>query len=254
MDILSSLRLAELERLDLHERHETARLSRTCEAIREEGVLRHPLLAVETGEGRLLVLDGAHRMSALKRLGCRRAPVQVVRPADLILETWDHMIPEGPWLDRLREDPCFRFVGGSAARDWLAELTDGEGRTAFILPEGIPESGGRLRAWHRLVETYSGKYPVRRFPRGSRKRPEKGSVILRYPRLTLEELVATVQRGEVMPAGVTRFIVDGRLLNLRIPLHLLTAERVDFGEWERLLQDRSFHLRLYTESVYLCEV
>src|SRR4051812_40015365 len=43
MDILSSLRLVNIGQLELHEDHEPSRLTATCAAIQDEGVLRHPL-------------------------------------------------------------------------------------------------------------------------------------------------------------------------------------------------------------------
>lgn len=62
-----------------------------------------------------------------------------------------------------------------------------------------------------------------------------------------------MEAGRVLPAGVTRFQINGRLLNLKIPLHLLHRDS-DVSEWERLRHVWRRSLRLYTEQVYLCEI
>lgn len=57
-----------------------------------------------------------------------------------------------------------------------------------------------------------------------------------------------------MPAGVTRYMVNGGLLNLQIPLKLLLESQFVQEEWDQYREQWADSLRLYSEPVYLCEV
>lgn len=62
-----------------HEETDTVRLRKVRQAIDEEGVLRFPIVA---DKQTLTILDGHHRVEALKSLGCRFVPVQLLDYGD----------------------------------------------------------------------------------------------------------------------------------------------------------------------------
>jgi L-serine kinase (ATP) / ParB family transcriptional regulator, heme-responsive regulator len=256
MDICSSLKLVELEQIRLHEPTECVRLDQTVQAISREGVLRNPLLAIQLENFDYLILDGAHRTGALKKLGCQRIPVQVVNPAQVTVDAWEHVIPIGPWLDELHQDPSLLWTTVLFDQaPLIAKIVEPDGIPQFVyLKENKEDPMKRLQAWHRIVEAYNKDYPVQRFPKGSCLVPEPGMVLLQYPTCTLNDLEEIVSSGYKVPAGVTRCMVEGRLLNLRIPISLLTSSTPDLEEWQRLCEKWSEKLRFYSESVYLCEV
>jgi L-serine kinase (ATP) / ParB family transcriptional regulator, heme-responsive regulator len=254
MNVLSSLQVMEAERICLHEEHEPARLDDTCSALCQDGVLRHPPLAMRMKDGRYLILDGAHRTAALRQMGCRWIPVQVVDPADFRLEAWDHLVPMGTWLYGLLHDAHLRWEAERRHKQLVAEVMYPSGKRLYLYArEKSHDRSEKLHAWHRIVSAYSRKYAVQRVARGSVSLPEEGTVCLRYPVCTIEEIEKIVASGQVMPAGVTRFLVSGRLLNLRIPLFLLTGSTFNHQEWEHYRKQWEGALRLYAEAVYLCE-
>ncbi|MFC4075643.1 ParB N-terminal domain-containing protein [Salinithrix halophila] len=250
MDILSSLQMVPINRLHLHEGHEPHRLEETARAIEAEGVLCHPPLAYRMAGGDYLILDGAHRTGSLGLLGCRHVPVQVVRRDQFCWEAWDHVVERGPWLKDLLQDPALHPVEGEdPGNDATLCVVDEEGRHLRIEPA---EGSSRLEVWHRVVRAYRD-IPVRRCPPDPDSIPPAGFVLIRHPQPSTRFLEQTVKRGGVLPAGVTRCLVEGRLLNLRIPLQLLHAPTVDKQEWEHLKHRWAGRMRHYTESVYLCE-
>jgi hypothetical protein len=268
--VLANLRLIPVEEICLHERHETKRLHGTCEGIRAEGVLRHPPLAVRMQDGRCLIIDGAHRTCALQQLGCRHIPVQLVEAEDFTLEAWSHLVPAGAWLEELRGEPALRFSASVEALPTppLAELVRPDGSVLYIqsaaedaddqqAEEAIgfqrAAAGRRIEDWHRIVDAYSQQHRVNRLAPHAVHPLEEGQILLRYPAVSVAELESAVAAGQLMPAGVTRFSVRGRLLNLRIPLTVLRDEH-PHRQWETLLLNWSSALRLYSEAVYLCEV
>lgn len=254
-DVLSSLRLVDINQLDLHEEHEPSRLNRTSEAIKKDGFLRHPVLAVPMKNGRYMVLDGVHRISALRLLGGKRVPLQVVDKTDFLWGTWDHQVACGDWLEELFHFPniCCSKAGvtGTGKGVPLAEIVSDNGQSIFIF---LKNHDDLLHVWHKIVSAYSKNGAVLRLPHGIRFVPEKGKVLVKYQDIGFSWVEQAVMQGCVLPAGVTRCQVNGRLLNLKIPLHFVLEEGCDQQSWNCHVEGWKRSIRLYTEQVYLCEV
>ena len=71
--------VVELSKLRGHERTEEPLLRKLVDQIRADGFLRRPVL-VEAEH--LVILDGHHRVEALRLLGCARIPVYLVDYGD----------------------------------------------------------------------------------------------------------------------------------------------------------------------------
>ncbi|WHX28272.1 ParB N-terminal domain-containing protein [Brevibacillus agri] len=253
--VLSSIQVVDSDQVCLHEDHEPNRLDDTCQSISQQGMLLHPPIARRMQDGRYLILDGAHRTAALQKIGCRRIPVQVVTDADYQLEAWAHLVPFGPWLNGLLQHDAFLWKEEQQVEQaHIATIVYADGSKNYVsASEDGAGSTHRLRLWQQIVQSYSSSYPVRRIPHGMNVLPEADMVCLRYRPYTMEEIETIVTQGHVMPAGVTRFLISGRLLNLKIPLSLLLDPRFDEQEWEAYRQHWASSLRLYAETVYLNE-
>lgn len=253
--ILSSLQTVDIDLICFHEAHEVARLEQTCKSIRDEGVLKHPPLAVRMQDGRYLILDGAHRTKALQQLECRRIIVQQVDVERVAIGSWDHLVPAGEWLEELKKHPRLVFEEQPQRERAIAELVEADGSTYYLYPVGDAEDSlALLEAWHLIVERYSREYSVKRLPQVGETWPGADEVLLRYPSYRLQELEQIVSGGHVMPAGVTRCAISGRLLNLRVPLELLLNQEFNQEQWQELQGRWSDAIRLYSEEVYLCEL
>jgi len=79
--------LVEIDKLRLHEYTDLENLSRLFRNIVEKGVLEHPIVADKDTN---VVLDGNHRVTVLKLLGCRYVPTIFVeyKSPDIIVESW----------------------------------------------------------------------------------------------------------------------------------------------------------------------
>jgi hypothetical protein len=77
----------EITRLHGHERIRPALLEQLTEQIRKDGYLRRPILVAD---GDLVILDGHHRVEAVRALGARRIPAYLVEYfSDIVqLSTW----------------------------------------------------------------------------------------------------------------------------------------------------------------------
>ncbi|SMO90215.1 ParB N-terminal domain-containing protein [Melghirimyces algeriensis] len=227
-----SLKLVETERIRLHEQHEAERLEKTCQQIQKDGILWNPIIGMELSNGECMVLDGAHRYASLVRLGCQRIPVQVVHPMAVTVGAWDHVVKMGKWMKELHMDPECSWVGRKREDIYQIEWKTAEGTQGCFGPSGDhPSMKEQLEVWHRLVRTYSEAGPVRRV-RGEHVSLLREAVLFRHPVLQLSDLTRLVETGNVLPAGVTRVTVQGRLVNLGIPLEWLQKEKPVESMWK----------------------
>ncbi len=267
---LPTLQLAPLEHCVLHESIDPQRVARLVATLAGEAYLRNPpVVARYAGSERFMVLDGATRTTALRQLGLQAAPVQIVNYADARIElhTWAHVL-HNVNLHSLQR--ALRMIEGVRLRRIDAREAEHQVHEPGVLgslltPEGEAwalEGGGSLVEEARLLELvfrcYSGRATVHRLPHDARltaaSLPE-GTIAAFYPRYTKLDLLKLTHAGGIVPAGITRHVIPGRVLRLNVPLAQLRtgsfeAQQAWFAAWvaERIAVGRA---RLYTEPTWL---
>src|SRR3990172_8750711 len=95
---LPKLAFLPVECLIIHEWHDEQRTPPLIERIQRSGIFRNPPIVspLPDNTGRYMVLDGANRTTALRKMGFPHALVQVVQPdgPGLKLQNWNHVIWE----------------------------------------------------------------------------------------------------------------------------------------------------------------
>ncbi|SPZ98748.1 Siderophore staphylobactin biosynthesis protein SbnI [Staphylococcus aureus] len=81
-----------------------------------------------------------------------------------------------------------------------------------------------FQVWEKVVASYSGCCSVERIAQGTYPCLSQQDVLMKYQPLSYKEIEAVVHKGETVPAGVTRFNISGRCLNLQVPLALLKQD------------------------------
>jgi hypothetical protein len=249
---LNDLRVVPLDRLKLHEAHDGSRLSLLAERIRVEGVQRHPVI-ISSQKDDYLVLDGAHRVQALKNLGCKFVLAQEIEPPEKA-ESWGHLLTI-PERSKLYEIGSVEVSGGTTD-SWLAGIEFAGGERVFVR---AVESGlvGEVEGLWGLQKLYPEGGAVHRVDPGVTVELAEDEAVIRYRPFTLEELVEMVRSGAVLPAGITRFRARERVLGVRFPLENLQGGEVEERNeglrrfvGERWGQNR---VRYYGEPVVLFE-
>jgi hypothetical protein len=237
--------------LILHEAHDEGRLIRLRDRMKAEGEQRNPVI-VSPHEDRYLVLDGAHRVHALEELGSPLALVQTVELPENA-EGWGHLI------GGLKTADLGSLPGVEASEipgpNPLAEVeTDGVG-TVFLSStgEGLWDLVGAL--WN-LQSLYPEGVVQRVETRAAVSLPEGGALI-RYRGFAPKELAAIVDAGTVLPAGITRFRIEERVLGVNYPLESMSGGDVEalndqLAEYVRRRWNDG-RVRFYGEPVVLFE-
>ena len=251
---LGDLRVVPLGSLILHEDHDRKRLVRLRDRLREERVQRNPVI-VSPYEGRYLVLDGAHRVHALREIGCSLVLVQMVELPERA-DGWGHLMDVESLLPTLDLVKGIEVSAGEPEDGLLARIETGKDERLFVrsTEEGLIREA---RALCGLWKAYPGDVPVRRLDPSGPVRLAEDEAVIFYRGFTPKELAEIVRAGMVLPAGITRFRIPERVLGVRFPL-----EKLENGDpEERDAELRAFvkesweanRIRYYGEPVVLFE-
>ncbi len=237
------VRLVPVRAIRPHEEYTPSREQALSAEIAREGVLRHPLIVAELGDGEYVLLDGTHRLEWLVREGQAFAPVQVVRPDDptsVAVHTWAHLAQVSPLFpDEVQE--AVGAEGGlvleaTTPRRALAVVAAGL-RPAWLAAYGqrgvaytVRGPGNRARVLRALLGHYR---PERIAPEeaccAGHGDPEavfahhrSASLVVHFAPFGAEDVAALAREGDRVPAGITRVVVvGGRVLGLNVRLGLL---------------------------------
>ena len=267
---LLGLQVVPLDKVFPHERVDQRRVEKLMRRLEVEGRLSNPPIVAEAGD-RYVVLDGATRTAALKELGYPHVIVQVAQAKEqLSLRTWLHAIRQAKpaqLIKLLSKLPEISLVETSKDKvlDALAEhgglcyLQTVDGKMLLIQRnQGV----NRLDALNKLTETYINTYQVTRTLNSDivglhHEFPDLTALVI-FPEYTVDQVLQIAQAGRVLPAGITRFIIPGRVLRLNAELRHLKSDQSlsEKNEWlHQLLIDKlgKNKIRYYQEPVYLLD-
>ena len=279
---MPDLRLLPVESLVLHEHADPKRVARLEERLRTDGFLKSPpIVAPISGSDRYVVLDGANRTSAVRRIGCPHLLVQVVDySSDQVeLTTWHHLItgrsPE-TFLDDIRS------VKGLAAtpsprRDSRKQLDERSILSYVVIPASDEEDEATVYTvaassnestrdattlLNAMVDTYKGDPQVSIHRVNTDNLEELMSLyddvsgLVVFPPYRPQDIMRLAEEGQFVPTGITRHIISHRALRVNVPLSLLCGEGTldEKNNWwhEQIKRKLALNqIRLYQESTYL---
>ncbi len=264
------VRVIETASLVPHEAHDNRRVDALAERLRTEDTLRNPPIVTPV-EDHFVLLDGATRSEALRRAGFEHMVVQVVQADDsLQLETWSHGLLDTTFSEAVAAVEATEglFTEPTRAAIAIDMLLEQGGVCAVIDPAGdavvvLAEHGvNRFQAAERATRAYTDVSTVARTLERDLSNvvaefPELAAMVV-FPHFSVEQVLLAARSGQLLPAGVTRFIVPGRVLHLDIDLRWLASD-ASVPEKNRELHEqlRARHhrgeIRYYREPVYLLD-
>jgi hypothetical protein len=248
-----NLSTIQTEGLKPHEEVIEEAVKKLTDEIRRDGVVRDPLIVDEASR---VILDGTHRFTALKRLGCRFIPC-------CLLDYMNPQISVGSWFRALTvESP------NSIAENVLSNLkldysknpfpNDKYGPNAIILTKDANEFS--LRTSDTLARCRIAAAIEKGIVNDSHKvtylsellamqwlRSDRANFVIALPPFTKEIIREYGSAGVLFPHKVTRHVIPSRPLAIDVPVDLLTDIRVSDQEvsegFDKLLAGRKLDRR-----------
>lgn len=270
------LRILPLNLLVEHEYNDAQRTAPLARRLEAEGLLKNPPIVAPIGSGdpRFVVLDGANRSTALASLGYPHILAQVVRYEEptVLLTTWHHLLsgmPPEEFTDCLRTVDGVDMVSidylharaALARRECLMYVMRSDG-VVFVARPKVPGLfvHEQNKLLNDLVDTYKDRCALHRAMTDSLDEakamyPDLSGVVV-FPRYDAFEVQALARDGELLPAGLTRHLIQGRALRVNYPLselksdELLESKNMRLREWVRRKMS-SKEVRFYGETTYL---
>ena len=247
--------------------------------IRMDEALRHPVIVDKES---FVVLDGMHRVAALKLLSCRRIPACLVnyKSPSISVGAWYRTITAANnySIDKMLEE--MSSLGFDIERVYL-ESDDKIGKNDIVAAIKTRENTYLIyHSFENLKEAYDYiKLIENRLKQlnvkvnydteaDSFEKLKEGIVdaVLLTPKLSKDEIVKTALSGEVFAHKATRHIIPARPLYVNVPLELLTSENLSLKqaneEFRKMLMKKKLKMipagsfienRRYEEDVYLFE-
>jgi len=266
-----ALRVVAMKDVFPHENIDPRRVARLSDKIKTADVLTNPPIVVES-DGKYIVLDGATRTTAFRQLGYPHIIVQMFAEEDdkLGLDTWRHAIRQIEpselvrILDRMPEISMIASQPETVLQEitdygGLCYLTTVENKTYHIKP--APHVN-HLDALNKLTQTYiEASYVTRTIEsdinRVAKEYPDLTALVI-FPKYEIEQVLQITRAGRALPAGITRFLIPGRVMRLNANLAVLKSSQSlsEKNEWlyeltmKKLADDQ---VRYYQEPVYLLD-
>lgn len=257
MPHLPLLRVVPLDSIRSHEEFDPLRVERLVARIEAEGVQMNPMVCCTAPDGQLVLLDGATRTESLRSMGLPHAVVQMVEADEVDLHTWHHVI-RGAGADEVVGAVSSNPALILSAEPGTPGIHVKDGGSHLVLGEGI-SANATLTA---LVSSYIGRWEVSRvadpgldpvtwsFP--------DWSVVVEFPILSLDDVMKAAVSDDLLPAGITRFLVSERALRLNVPIEMLASgETMESKQaaLDELLAERARQgrVRRYEETVFILD-
>ena len=227
----------ELEGLNLHEEVDPGVLRRLLHEIKDDGALWCPVIVDRES---MVVLDGTHRVNALRILGCKYVCVYFVDYSDpeIGVERWFRALPEH--LNKERVQEIAEGLGMELISLYYPEVKDVShpvlrlrDGSSFALASrlGSLRCIDTLRSFERRLEAvgYEIDYNTETDANAKLTRSTV-SAVLQPPALDKEQVVSSAVQGHVLPCKATRHVIPGRPVGVDVPLTLLKNYEISLEE------------------------
>jgi hypothetical protein len=268
-----TLRIVPIHSLVEHEYNDIQRTLPLAKRLEAEGLLKNPpIVAQLEDEQRYVVLDGANRTTALAQLHYEHCLVQVVEyePPQVTLSTWHHLVT-GIDLESftqeianvndidLHQSDLLRARAELAQRELIAYIIRSDNKVLAVSSHRrrIHDKNTVLNA---MVDTYKEKGGLHRAVADSmdeaRSLFANVTALVIFPNYEASEVMILARDGELLPTGLTRHLIQGRVLRVNYPLsELKSNESLDqknakLQEWAQK-KNVTKEVRLYAEATYL---
>ncbi len=266
------LKIVPLSHVKLQEFVQKSRMHKLASAIKKEGILKNPPVVTNFFNSTYLHLDGANRLTAIDILGYPQCLVQVVDYSDsehVHLTSWSHLLTmdKANFLSSVRAIDGVRIIEHKIfdhrlllkpnvlcmvqfADKTIYEFDYKAAFTAFVTQMGHIVD---LYGAHKVERVYSASPWHERSIHERFERFPEHTMFVAFPVFSPTQVMTLVDRGVLMPPGVTRHVVFRRKLNVNLPLEYLKISPTEKAneKLQKFLQHKT--VRLYEGPVIFFE-
>jgi hypothetical protein len=266
------LKIVSIKDIKLQEYVQMGRMNKLAAEIKKEGVLKNPPIVTNFFNDTYLHLDGANRITAASLLKYPNCLVQIVDysdPSQVHLSSWSHLIKinKKEFLAMIGSLPGVTIKVSKSFNPHA--LLQPQIACVVVFADGVTHEVVVDARFHDIVKrlgdivSYYADTAVERVFSGSpwnaesihtrfERYSEKNALVI-FPTFSPQQVVTLVDRGVLMPAGVTRHVVYRRKLNVNLPLDYLSIPSLKEAneKLQQFLQHRS--VRLYEEPIIYFE-
>jgi len=264
-----NLDILKIRNIRLHETTETNRLRNLFERIAGSKYLMNPVIVGKVGND-LLLIDGANRLSTLAEIGCKLIIAQIIdyNNPKIKLKNWNHLVYDIKLNDLmniaekagLKSDITGRGEAKkifTSKNNFIIASEIKNGKTLIIRLSS--DFKDRIKELHNFTKFYFGVYD---FDRSEQEIPikdlknfsRKSGILIQFPKFSKRQIVNISKSRDKLPAGISRHILDNRVLHVRYDINKLKDNRNIEGkkrDLDRYLLSKidNNKVRQYRESV-----
>lgn len=235
-----NLDILKIRDIRLHETTETNRLRNLFERIVSSNHLLNPVIVGKEGND-LVLIDGANRLSTLEEIGCKLIIAQIIEYSKpkIRLKNWNHLVYEITLNDLIeiaeKAGLMCQITGRSQAKKMYGSKNNiviaseiKNGRSLIIrLSQDFTE---RIKELHYFTKFYFGIYD---FDRSEQEIPfndlknysRKNGILLEFPKFSKKQIVKISKSKDKLPAGISRHILDNRVLHVKYDINKLKDDK-----------------------------
>ena len=237
-----SLEVVPLEQVAPHEETHGRRVSNLVDRLVTDRRLVNPPIAARLN-GKYIILDGATRVTAFRQLSYPHIILQVVdiQKQRVQLHTWYHVVRGGSvtnLLNLLRGVPGLRLAPlqddagcvpqleqgalgcliTAAGQKFSLETASVEALDGADWMDVLNEMVRRYGEWGNVDRTLSTD-----IDQLGAQYPDLAGVFI-FPQFSPQMILEMAAQGRTVPAGITRFVIPGRILRLNAPIDKLADQ------------------------------
>jgi hypothetical protein len=264
--------LVNLQSLKLHEETLNAPLRSLVEDIKRSGVVKHPVIVDRDS---LTVLDGMHRVQALRRINCVRALTCNVdyQSRDVALKFWYRTLND---VDvtlalKLLEEMRLPLQRGKLDAEVLSSpdlvlalITRDDMYFSIKRGRKVEDAFDIVKILERRIQArgtlsyYIEDEALKKALRG------EVEAALAIPKLSKKDIVELAGKGYLLPPKTTRHVIPARPMGVNVPLSLLMDRRMETEEANAVLVEQlmkrqivrmgpgaTYENRFYEEELYV---
>lgn len=255
----------------VHEELDPSNSKELVKFLQKSQTLSNPIIVASLGGKKYLQLDGMNRIHSFKTLGIKTITTQIVdynNQEEIELSSWLHIFNGDmkKFIDFIEKDKTLIVTQGKmdqVGHRYIKEKDFGRLCTVVTNKKEVffISTGGnfseKIKRMNYLVSFYKNNLSRGALPytlnndsvKNFFKQYPSDNIIVIFPTFTPQQVIESAKSGVLLPTGITRHLVKGRVLNINLPLSIFDNKKSlaeqNKKQDEILLKKRS---RLYEEA------